>query len=85
MGFPIKFDSVKSGWSIVYIEGSQVIISQKYYISFSLRFCLSNSADPNQGSYRQVLVKFKEFSSTSKRLSNSFQGLKVNEKYQSKC
>ena len=31
----IKFDSVKSGWSIVYIEGSQVIISKKYHISFS--------------------------------------------------
>ena len=24
--FPIKFDSVMSGWSIVYIGGSQVII-----------------------------------------------------------
>ena len=24
MESPIKFDSVKSGWSIVYIEGSQV-------------------------------------------------------------
>ena len=30
MGFPIKFDTAKSGWSIVYIEGSQVIISKKY-------------------------------------------------------
>ena len=27
MEFPIKFDTIKSGWSIVYIEGSQVIIS----------------------------------------------------------
>ena len=25
MEFPLKFDTVKSGWSIVYIEGSQVI------------------------------------------------------------
>ena len=32
-----------------------------------------------QGSYRQVLVKFKDFSRTSKSLSNSFQGLNVNE------
>ena len=34
-----------------------------------------------QGSYRQVRVKFKDFSRTSKILSNSFQGLNVNEKY----
>ena len=26
MEFPIKFNTVKSGWSIVYIEGSQMII-----------------------------------------------------------
>ena len=31
------------------------------------------------GSYRQVWVKFKDFSRTSKSLSNSFQGLYVNE------
>ena len=29
----IKFDTVKSGWSIVYIEGSQAIISMKKSIS----------------------------------------------------
>ena len=38
-----------------------------------------------QGSYRQVWEQFKDFSRTSKSLSNSFQGLKVNEKYWSKC
>ena len=32
-----------------------------------------------QGSYRQVLVKFKDFSRPSKSLSNSFQGLNGNE------
>ena len=32
-----------------------------------------------QGSYRQVGVKFMDFSRTSKCLSNSFQGLNVNE------
>ena len=26
---------IKSGWSIVYIQGSQVIISKKYCVSFS--------------------------------------------------
>ena len=29
-------DTVMSGWSIVYIEGSQVIISKTYYISTNL-------------------------------------------------
>ena len=28
MEFPLKFDTVKSRWSIVYCEGSQVIISK---------------------------------------------------------
>ena len=27
-------EAVKSGWSIVYIEGSQVIISKKYFTVF---------------------------------------------------
>ena len=34
-----------------------------------------------QGSYRQVCVKFKDFSRTSKRLSYCFHGLKTYEKY----
>ena len=47
MEFPIKFDTVKSGWSIVYIEGSQVIISEKYCISFSEDwFCLGKQCRP---------------------------------------
>ena len=29
MELSIKFSTVKPGWSIVYIEGSQVIISKK--------------------------------------------------------
>ena len=29
--FPIKFDTVQSGWSIIYTEGSQVMISKKKY------------------------------------------------------
>ena len=36
MEFPIKFDKVKSGWSIVYIEGSQVIIFKKHILFLSL-------------------------------------------------
>ena len=38
-----------------------------------------------QGSYRQVWVKFKDFWRTSQSISNSFQRLKNNEKYWSKC
>ena len=34
-----------------------------------------------QGSYKQGLVKFKDFSRTSKRFSYGFQGLKTYEKY----
>ena len=34
MEFPIKFDAVKSGRSIAYIWGSQVLISLKCNISF---------------------------------------------------
>ena len=49
MGFSIKFDRVKSGWSIVYIEGSHVMISPKCFIPFSADgCCLANSSDPNE-------------------------------------
>ena len=47
MEFPIKFDTVKPGWSIIYIEGSQVIIFPKNYISFSEdQFCLVKQCRP---------------------------------------
>ena len=40
MEFSIKLHTVKPGWSIVKIEGSQVMISKKYCISFSKdQFC----------------------------------------------
>ena len=51
MEFPIKFDTAKSGWSIVYIEGSQVEIKKEIYISFS------NSADPDEMPHDAVLMK----------------------------
>ena len=43
----IKLDTVKLGWSIVYIEGSQVIISKKciIFLSLKMNFVLANSAD----------------------------------------
>ena len=43
--------TIKSGWPIVYIEGSHVKISKKKYIvllSLNLYFVLANSADPDE-------------------------------------
>ena len=45
MEFPIKFDIPKPGWSIVYIQGSQVIISKNIiFLSLKIGFVLANSA-----------------------------------------
>ena len=42
MEFSIKSTYKNSGWSIVYIKGSQVIISKTYCISFFVyRYCLN--------------------------------------------
>ena len=42
----MKFDTVKLGWSIVYIEGSQDMISKIFsYLSLRINFVLANSAD----------------------------------------
>ena len=39
--FPKKFDTVKSGWSIVYIDGSQVISKTIFYVFYCrFLFCL---------------------------------------------
>ena len=48
MEFPIKFDTVKSGWSIVYMEGSMVVILKNIYVFFSEHFVLANSEDPDE-------------------------------------
>ena len=49
MEFSIKLHTTKSGWSIVHIEESQIIISKKYCISISKNdFVLANSADPDE-------------------------------------
>ena len=38
-----------SGWSIVYIEGSQVTIKKKIvFLSLKIGFVLANSADPDE-------------------------------------
>ena len=47
MEFSIKFDTVKSGWSIIYIEESQVKIKTNF-VFLSLKIGLANSADPDE-------------------------------------
>ena len=48
MEFPIKFDIVKSEWSIVYIEWTQGIISNKKNLFLKINFVFANSADPDE-------------------------------------
>ena len=46
MEFSIKLHTVKSGWSIVYIEGSHVIISKNYgtvFLFLKMDFVMANS------------------------------------------
>ena len=44
MKCPIKFDAVKPGWSIMYIEGSQVII----FLFLKIEFVLENRTVSNE-------------------------------------
>ena len=57
MEFPIKEQTIKSEWSIVYIEGSWVIISKKRYLYFfSLKIdVLANSVDPDYAAFHMGL------------------------------
>ena len=49
MGFSIKLHTIKSGWSILYIKGPQVIISKNiFFLSLKIDFVLVNSVDPNE-------------------------------------
>ena len=46
MNFSIKFDTVQSGWPIVYIEGPQAIIFKAVvFLSLKLDFGPANCAD----------------------------------------
>ena len=48
------YDTVKSEWSIVYIEGSQVIVSKNItyiFLSLTIDFVLANSAGPDEMLY----------------------------------
>ena len=49
MELPTKFDTLTSGWSIVYIEGLQVKISKNIiFLSLKIDFVLANSEDPDE-------------------------------------
>ena len=49
MVFSIKVDTVRSGWSIVYIEGSQVIMFKNIlFLSQKIDFVSANNADPDE-------------------------------------
>ena len=52
MEFSITPHIIKSGWSVVYIVGSQVTISEIYctyvFLSLKINFVLANSADPDE-------------------------------------
>ena len=45
MGSSIRYDTIKLGWFIVYIEGSQVMPFRKKMNCF---FCFTNSVDPDE-------------------------------------
>ena len=61
MEFSINFDAVKSGWSIIYIEGLLVIISpQKLHIVYFyiiIDFVFAHSEEPEITHYAQGPVK----------------------------
>ena len=47
--FNIKFDTVKLGWSIEYIEGQRLYFPNIVYLpSLKIDFVLKNSADPDE-------------------------------------
>ena len=52
----IKFNTVKSGWFIIYIKGSQVIILQNVaFLSLKNDIVLANSVDPDEMLYYGAL------------------------------
>ena len=48
MEYSTKLPTIKSGWSIVYIERSQVVISKNcIFLPLKIDFVLAKSADPD--------------------------------------
>ena len=48
MEFSIKPHIIQEGWSILYIEGSQVVIKKNVFLSLTIDFVLANNADPDE-------------------------------------
>ena len=49
MDFSINLHTIKSEWSIIYMEGSQVMFSKNIvFLSLKIDFVLANSEDPNE-------------------------------------
>ena len=49
MNFFLGFGTVKSGWSTLYIKGSQAIISKNIvFLSLKIDLVLANRADPDE-------------------------------------
>ena len=64
MEFSIKFNTVKSGWSIIYIEWLQAIISKIItFLSLKINFILANSADPD----KMPIIKINTYSTYKQR------------------
>ena len=57
MEFPIKFDTVK-GWSIVYFEGLQAVISKKndVFLPPRINVASANSADPDEMPHNKCCI-----------------------------
>ena len=51
MEFSVKLHTIKSGWSIEYIEGSQVKIPKHVVLSLKIDFVLANRADSEEKQY----------------------------------
>ena len=53
MEYTFKFEKARSGLSIVYMEGSYVVIPNKYriFLSLKINIVLANSADPDEMSH----------------------------------
>ena len=58
MEFSIKLHAIKSGWSIVHIEGDRLYFpkkKKKLFTSLKINFVLPNSADPGEMMHNAAL------------------------------
>ena len=48
MELPLKFNTVESRWSVVFIKTLQVVISKKKSLSLKIDYVLANIADSDE-------------------------------------